>query len=69
MAVPTISDLLTLDVIYHGAPFVHIAAKPDINFNTLDIVYHGAPFYGLSYITPVAPGGDVDNAIFFGTGF
>ena len=67
MAVPVINDLLELDVVYLGAPFVRIAAKADVDFSTLDIVYLGAPFYGLAYITPV--GGVVNNAIFFGTGF
>lgn len=61
--------MLTLDVVYNGAPFVRVACKADINFSTLDIVYNGAPFYALSAVTVAPPGGDVFNAIFFGMGF
>jgi hypothetical protein len=48
MALPTINQQYTLDVIYLGGPFVQVAAKIGIDFNTLDIVYLGSPFWGLT---------------------
>jgi hypothetical protein len=66
MALPTIDQQYTLDVVYLGAPFCQVATKSTIDLNTLDIIYLGAPFWGLS---PAVVGGVVNNAIFFGTEF
>jgi hypothetical protein len=48
MALPTITELLTLDVTYKGSPFCEIAAKSGIDTSTLDITYLGMPFTGLA---------------------
>ena len=47
MALPTISDLLGLDIVYLGQPFCRVAAKTGVDLNSLDYVYLGQPFWGL----------------------
>jgi len=65
MALPTIDQQYTLDVIYLGGPFVQVATKSTIDLNTLDTLYLGGPFWGLS----PAVTGVTNNAIFFGMEF
>lgn len=43
MALPSNTDLATLDIAYLGAPFVQVEAK-SLDSQTLDIAYLGAPF-------------------------
>ena len=43
MALPTNTDLATLDIAYLGQPFVQVEAKA-LNTVTLDIAYLGQPF-------------------------
>lgn len=43
MALPSNTDLATLDVAYLGQPFVQVEAK-NLDSETLDIVYLGQPF-------------------------
>jgi hypothetical protein len=43
MALPSNTDLATLDISYRGAPFAQVEAK-SLNSQTLDISYRGAPF-------------------------
>lgn len=43
MALPSNTDLATLDYAYLGAPFVQVEAK-SLDSETLDIAYLGAPF-------------------------
>lgn len=43
MALPTNTDLVTLDYAYLGAPFVQVEAK-SLNTVSLDTAYLGAPF-------------------------
>jgi len=47
MALPTKTDLQTMDYAYGGVPFVQTAAKTGIDLNTLDYSYGGVPFWGL----------------------
>ena len=47
MALPTKTNLETLDYSYGGVPFVSVAAKAGINSNTLDYSYGGIPFWGV----------------------
>lgn len=44
MALPTTTDLITMDYVYHGAPFVEMPAKSTIDLTTMDYVYLGQPF-------------------------
>ena len=46
MALPSNTDLATLDIAYLGAPFVFVEAK-SLDTETLDIAYLGAPFVGV----------------------
>jgi hypothetical protein len=39
------NQLLTLDVIYQGKPFVNVVSNNQNNYN-LDVVYNGQPFVG-----------------------
>ena len=43
MALPSNTDLATLDIAYLGAPFVNVEAK-SLDTQTLDVAYLGAPF-------------------------
>ena len=43
MALPSNTDLATLDVAYLGQPFVQVEAKA-LSSTTLDIAYLGQPF-------------------------
>ena len=47
MALPTNTDLQTMDYAYSGVPFVSVAAKAGIDLDTLDYSYAGVPFWGL----------------------
>ena len=47
MALPTNTDLQTMDYSYGGVPFVSVAAKAGIDLDTLDYSYGGVPFWGL----------------------
>jgi|GEM_PF-6856039 len=44
MALPTASDLKTMDYSYRGLPFVSIAANSSVNLTTMDYAYRGLPF-------------------------
>ena len=46
MALPTNTDLQTMDYAYSGVPFVSVAAKAGIDLDTLDYSYAGVPFWG-----------------------
>jgi hypothetical protein len=65
MALPTIDEQYTLDVVDLGAPFVQVAAKCGIVFNLLDVVYLGMPFWGLAPLRDTS----VNNTLFFGVSF
>ena len=64
MALPTKTNLETMDYSYGGVPFVSVAAKSGIDLDTLDYSYAGVPFWGLevsgggpqSYILACAAG-------------
>lgn len=45
MALPTITDLETLDYSYRGEPFANVEAK-SLSTITLDYSYRGEPFVG-----------------------
>ena len=47
MALPTKTDLQTMDYSYGGVPFVSVATKAGIDLDTLDYSYAGVPFWGL----------------------
>jgi hypothetical protein len=49
MGLLTSSNLLTLNYIYNGQPFVNISATNKINFEGLDYIYLGQPFFGNGY--------------------
>lgn len=44
MALPTSTDLQTMDYSYAGLPFVDVPAKGDILTGTMDWSYAGLPF-------------------------
>lgn len=44
MALPSSTDVLTIDWSYAGLPFVDVAAKGDILTGTMDWSYAGLPF-------------------------
>lgn len=44
MAIPTADDLITMDYVYQGGPFVELPAKSTIDLTTMDYVYLGQPF-------------------------
>lgn len=44
MTLPTKEDLVTLDYVYRGKPFVDAPAKNTIDLTTLDYIYQGQPF-------------------------
>ena len=47
MALPTKTNLETMDYSYGGVPFVSVATKAGIDLDTLDYSYAGVPFWGL----------------------
>ena len=47
MALPTKTDLQTMDYSYGGVPFVSVATKAGIDLDTLDYSYAGVPFWGV----------------------
>ncbi len=71
MALPTKTDLQTMDYSYGGVPFVSVAAKSGIDLDTLDYSYGGVPFWGLevsgggpqSYTLTCAAGSSSTSAI------
>lgn len=44
MALPTQTDLGTLEYVYMGTPFVAITGNTNVNTNTLEYLYMGTPF-------------------------
>jgi hypothetical protein len=44
MALPTKTDLLTMDYSYQGQPFVDVPAQDSIVLSTMDYTYQGQPF-------------------------
>lgn len=46
MALPTNTDLGTLDWTYNGVPFNNTSSKNTIDTGTLDYVQNGTPFLG-----------------------
>jgi len=44
MALPTNDDLLTMDYVYEGTPFVYVPANTGVDLYTMDYVYQGIPF-------------------------
>ena len=46
MALPSRTDLSTLDYVYQGAPFVQVEAKA-LATESLDVVYQAMPFFGV----------------------
>ena len=67
MALPSNTDLATLDIAYLGQPFVQVEAK-NLDTETLDVAYLGQPFVG----APAAAAGvysiAADRGIFALTG-
>lgn len=57
MALPTYSDLKSLDYAFAGGPFCNVGVADSIDFNGLDFAFQGEPFSGTK-----APsgGGDVE---------
>jgi len=47
MALPTRTNLLTLDYSENGSPFCNIASKSGISLDGLDYSENGSPFWGL----------------------
>ena len=58
MALPTKTNLETMDYSYGGVPFVSVATKAGIDLDTLDYSYAGVPFWGLE-----EAGGDPPSSI------
>lgn len=54
MALPTPTQLATMDYVYLGAPFVYVPAKASILTQTMDYVYLGAPFVTNDYVSTPA---------------
>jgi len=52
MALPTQSDLITMDYSYQGQPFVNVSAKSGIDLTTMDYSYLGQPFVGNPFGSP-----------------
>lgn len=44
MALPTSTDLKTMDYSYQGQPFVNVPAKTGITLTTMDYSYQAQPF-------------------------
>lgn len=44
MALPTSSDLLTMDYVYQAQPFVDVPSKAAIDLTGMDFVWQGQPF-------------------------
>ena len=44
MSLPVTNDLLTLDYVYNGTPFVYVESKNTLNTVSLDTIYDGVPF-------------------------
>lgn len=47
MALPTKTDLQTLDYTWRGLPFAQIEAK-SLSTQTLDVTWRGLPFYAVA---------------------
>ena len=47
MALPTKTNLETMDYSYGGVPFVSVATKAGIALDTLDYSYAGVPFWAV----------------------
>lgn len=48
MAIPTASELVTLDFAFLGLPFCNIESKSGQDTQTLDFAYLGLPWFGAS---------------------
>ena len=48
MALPTKTNLETMDYSYGGVPFVSVATKSGIDLDTMDYSFGGVPFWGVS---------------------
>jgi hypothetical protein len=66
VALPTSSDLVSMDYAFQAQPFVSVPAK---NFSLLgmDYSFQAQPFVSNPFPTP--PVASVDNSIFFGMNF
>ena len=56
MALPTKTNLETMDYSYGGVPFVSVATKSGIDLDTMDYSFGGVPFWGAE----VSEGGGTD---------
>jgi hypothetical protein len=54
MALPVPSELLTMDVVYLGSPFVEMASKSSTVLLTMDTVWLGSPFVRNDYASSVS---------------
>ena len=46
MALPTATDLSTMDYAFAGSPFVNVESKAGQNTNSLDFAFDAQPFVG-----------------------
>ncbi|HOR79239.1 MAG TPA: hypothetical protein PKZ40_07210, partial [Anaerolineaceae bacterium] len=46
MALPTKTDLQTLDYSFFGEPYVQVASKSGVELDGLDYSFFGEPFWG-----------------------
>lgn len=44
MALPTKSDIITMDFSYNGLPFVDVPGNTTVDLMTMDWSWHGMPF-------------------------
>lgn len=47
MALPTRTQIVTMDYAFNGEPFVQVAAKSGIDLDGIDYAYQAEPFWGL----------------------
>jgi hypothetical protein len=64
MALPTDTEIKTLDFVYLGAPFLQVEAK-NLNTGSLDIVYLGMPFVAQPFAGGTPPEPPAFNAAQF----
>ena len=46
MAIPTKTNLQTMDYSFFGEPYVQVASKSGVELDGLDYSYFGVPFWG-----------------------
>jgi hypothetical protein len=54
MALPTKTDLETMDFVFQGQPFVDVPSKPTVDLSTMDWSFHSQPFVSNNADVPLS---------------